>query len=475
MMRRVATSLVLVGLMGAGLVSVGGSAASAVPLTRPSDPVVMTASRFPTLVNTNRSLIVGFRWSGSAWQQFPIQIDERAVVSFGTIYNNPNAIFYGSRPGLVSRTVYTGSNTFTGADPNTSFDGDDELVFMARDSGVAAPAGSRPVGTAAGSGVRIRIIDPLAAGSEGFVYLFRSSPGSTLTQDAGKRYVGYQFRLLSGVYKTTYSLTAGPNPENSTVSGATYRRHFSDRWLSDEITITSPSSTKVDLLDRQKAMFSPGVCVRTEDTFDATGPFGSAEGAFIVNKNGPVRAIRSYIGANSGPNTQRTHLFYDRREDIRTDLRVHQISSVMDFMDYSPAATGMRYRNSLNTAGVIIDGNPDTLTSGLPTWEQITGPQGTVTHVGLLNASFVPGRTNYYLDDSTPPVTQCTGDAFAYGSSGEWINTTLPCTDPGLSCTATMTGTRVMFFDGPGGTAATAAAHRAHVVTPLQTTVATFT
>ena len=149
-----------------------------------------------------------------------------------------------------------------------------------------------------------------------------------------------------------------------------------------------------------------------------------------------MRAIRSYIGANSGPNTQREHVFYDRREDIRTFLRVHAIPGIMDFFDYSPGANGMRYRNDLNPAGVAINGVPDSLVAGVPTWEQVTGPQGSLTMVGTVSTNFAPvGATSYYLDDTSPPVTQCTGDPFAIGSSGSWFNGAIPCTDPGTSCT----------------------------------------
>ena len=102
----------------------------------------------------------------------------------------------------------------------------------------------------------------------------------------------------------------------------------------------------MDILDRAKAQFAPGNCGRSEDTFN------DAEGAFIANKSGPVRAIRSYIGANSGPLTQREHIFYERREDIRTFLRVHAIPGIMDYFDYSPAASGMTYKNNVNTGGV---------------------------------------------------------------------------------------------------------------------------
>lgn len=446
-------------------VSAGASA-----VNRPADPVVLTGADLPTLVNGSKATIVGFRWTGSAWLQIPVQVDERAVVNFGKIYNNPSAVFYSSQPGLVNQLVYTSSGTFAGADPNPKFDTDDELAFMARDAGVVSTATGAPVGTVAGTGVSVHVTDPLAPGAEGYVYLFRKASGSGLAQGAGKHYVRYAFKLLSGGYKTTYHLTAGPNPENSTVTGAYYKHHFSDRWLSDSIQILAPGATGVNVLDRHKALFSPGYCGRSEDTFDA------AEGAFVVNKIGAVRAIRSYIGANSGPSTQRDHVFYDRREDVRTYLRVHAIPSVMDFVDYSAAAAGMTYRNELNPAGVTIDGTPDTVTAGAGTWEQVTGPQGSITHVGRLATSWTPpSLTSYYLDDSTPADTQCTGDAFAYGSSGLYVNSGIPCTDPAFGCIDTLAGTRVMYFDGPGASAAGAATLRDRAYQPLVAGTAPYT
>ena len=103
--------------------------------------MVLTGADLPTLVNGPRGNIVGFRWTGAAWAQLPIQIDERAVVNFGKVYNNPAANFYGSAVALTSALVYTGGNTFTGNDPDVKFDSNDELAFMARDTGVAAPTG----------------------------------------------------------------------------------------------------------------------------------------------------------------------------------------------------------------------------------------------------------------------------------------------------------------------------------------------
>ena len=447
--------------------------AGAAPLARPADPVIVTGAGLPQLVNGSKTDIVGFRWTGSAWVQLPIQIDERAVVNFGKIYNNPSAVFYNSQPGLVNQLVYTSGNTWTGNDPNPKFDSDDELAFMARDAGALAPSGSQPAGTKLGTGVRIQIADPLDPAAEGFVYLYRKAPLSGLVQGAHVKYLTYRFKILSGGYKTTYKLTNGPNPEDSLVTAGTYRHHFSDRWASDGLYVTAPGATGVDVLDRHKTLPGPGYCGRSEDTFDMPIP-DPVEGAFVTSKAGPVRVIRSYVGANSGPNTQRTHIFYDRREDIVTDLRVHALPSIMDFMDYSPAASGMTYRNELNPGGVIVDGVPETPVAGASSWEQITGPQGTINQAAVLQTSWTPASiTSYYLDSTTPSDRQCTGDGFAYGSSGSFLNSALPNTDPGYGGTATLHGVRAMYFESPGGTAADAEARRNQVVFPLTTTVVT--
>ena len=106
-----------------------------------------------------------------------------------------------------------------------------------------------------------------------------------------------------------------------------------------------------DILDRHKNLFAPGNCGRSEDTFSA------AEGAFIVNKSGPVRAMRGYIGRQQRPATPSAlHVFYERREDITTVPAGPRDRGVMDFFDYSPAASGMTYRNNRNTGGVTVDG-----------------------------------------------------------------------------------------------------------------------
>lgn len=430
-------------------------------LNRAEDPVVLTGSQLPALASVAAGDVVAFRWVNS-WDQVPIQVDERKSANFQTVYNNAVSANF-------TTTVYADPGTFTGADTDGNVDADDEVVFMAKDVGIEAPADTaNPAGVVAGSGVKVKVRTTLGGTArEGWIYLFKRSGG--LSPGAGESYVDYDFNLLSGDYKTTYKLADGPNPENTTVSTPYYVDHFSDRWLNDQIKVKAGDATEADIIDRAKATLGPGSCGRSEDTFD------DAEGAFIVNKAGPVRAIRSYIGANSGPLTQREHIFYEQRQDIRTSLRVHAIPGPWDFFDYSSAASGMTYRNNLNTGGVTIDGVPDTPVAGQLSWESVDGPQGGLSIVHSLVTDIASlNNTSHYLDDSTPgggAETQCTGDAQAFGESGPWLNSNLPNTDPRSTPFSSLTSTRTLYFEAPGN--ANGAARAAQAGSPFEITVST--
>jgi hypothetical protein len=430
--------------------------------TRSTDPAVFTGALLPSLNGVPVGDIVVFRWA-NGWAQVPVQIDQRKRVELNTVYGKP-----ANTTNPVNVMVYADPNTYVGAGSG-KLTPNDVIVIMARAIGSQTPPSfSEPAGVLHNSGVRVKAIDPLT-GAIGYFYVFRRS-GTTLVPGMGRHNVTYAFGLLSGPYKTTYKFDAGPNPENSTVSSGSYTRHFGDRWLDDVITVKAGTSTPADIVDRHKALFAPGACGRSEDTFD------NAEGAFIANISGPLRAIRSYIGANSGPYTERTHVFYDQREDILTDLRVHAIPSIMDFWDYSPAASGMIYMNDRNLGGVTIDGSPDTVTSGAPLWEKVSGPQGTVTHVGRLVTN-VSGLsvTNYYYDEKTNPITQCTGDAYSYGASGVWVNSGIPNTDPHLGPASSFQGRDTIFYEAPAQPVAVAQKHNDQVRNALTFSATAFT
>lgn len=435
--------------------AIGGST-----LNRPEDPVVLTGADLPALEGLAPGDLVAFKYDTGAWVQVPVQVDERAIKDIGTIYN--------AAPNGVKSLVYTDTGTFTGADSDPTIDPNDEIAFMAKDAGGVDPSFSEPSGVVAHTGVQVTVVDPINPSQTGVVYLFRQD--GSLSPGAGQTYVTYNFSLDSGDYKTTYKMgsTGTPNPEHSTIVSPAYSEHFGDRWQDDETHITIGGASGVDILDRHKAMFAPGNCARSEDTFDGVVAASPLEGAFVTNKSGPVRAIRSYIGANSGPNTQRDHIYYAQRQDLHNELRVHTIPSIMDFYDYSPLAAGMTYYNDLNTGGIPIDGVPDTITNGPLQWQMVTGAQGSVVIAGSVSTN-IPSfsYSTYYLDDATPSVTQCTGDTKSYGSSGVWVTSTIPCTDPGLSCTAYLNTSSTLYYEPPSQSVASAQALDARALAPL--------
>jgi hypothetical protein len=451
------------------------ASAAGVP-DRKADPVVLTGARTPALLGTAPGKVVAFRWDGK-WKQVPVQVDERAMVDYRAVRQTT-----GFAP--FSHLAYTDPGTFAGADPDPQLDADDEIAAMAKDAGKRADRkDGDPKGVAGSTQTRVKVSDPLQKDSTHYLYLYRSK--GDLDPAAGKSYVKYDFELNSGDYKTTYDFSGiaddgnGPpvNLENSSVRTPFYSQHFLSRWVQDALQVTAGDATGVDILDGDKDQVSYG-CGRSELTFSRGG------GGFIVNKSGPVRAIRSYIGANSGTFTQQDHVYYEQGDVTTTFLRVHPgITTIDQFLDYSPAAAGMTYRNSAKPLGVTIDGNPDTgMETGNAlgpqiTWEQTTGPQGSVTLVTRV-ATDLPGFTpgSYYQDDSTSPATQqCGGyaDNQAWGASGPAFTSSGSNTDPTLAAPVySLTGTRSNFYSGPGADASLAELRSKQVDSPLKVSVA---
>ena len=93
------------------------AAASAQVPGRDADPVVLTGASLPTLAGSIPGDVVAFRWTGSAWDQVAVQVDERAAVPFNQIYNNATCAFACNYTGTAGGTVYTDPDTWTGADP----------------------------------------------------------------------------------------------------------------------------------------------------------------------------------------------------------------------------------------------------------------------------------------------------------------------------------------------------------------------
>jgi hypothetical protein len=389
---------------------------------RVSTPVTITGSSFSaTGVNSFNAVdVVGFVYTGSGtnpWKQVPIQVDEKMVISAVTIYNNPpngywdnySKYFYPSDPSYSALNIaqYCDPNTLVGADTDPTYDLDDELSFMARDAGgtVAPSTAPYPANVVATPGAQITLTDPLnTSGAPSYIYVFKRANTSVL-QSAGVSYVNYNFKLKSGTY-ANYDFNASVlplgNPELSTVTTPYYQMGFGDRWWLNNLQITMGNSATANIIDRHRNNFDPSDC-ENEDNFD------QSEGAYIANINGPIRGIKSFLGASSGPLTQRDHFFYDDAEVVKTYLRVHQIPAIIDYDNYQMAAGNMVYYNNNNgSTGININGVVDNITQGALQWELVTSNSGSVfrSFTPLTDFSLsLMNQVTYYVDDETPSQT----------------------------------------------------------------------
>ena len=497
--RRVGVLLAL----GAGVPALLGLASCdtryGAPLARPEEPVVLKADELPQIIGATPSRLVGFAYDGDAWHQIPVQVDEMDLVNPHTILNRstlaqlPNGggeyrIRVYSRPSAAS-PGYTWWNTYTPVDSIPTVDGDDEVSFLANDTGKAAPGDAHPADVVTATRQEVRVTDPADSTKSGYAYLYAST---TLTGGgAGTTGVDYTFSLDSGDYMATYAMgtssrspnsTRGPNPEHSTVVTPGYTQSYSDRWLNDGITITSGSSSRADLLDRSPYIVPGLLCARTEDTYDDVVRSSPYSAAFVANISGPVRAIRSQMGANSFTYLVLTDVFYPHREDTVIELRGHAgLPAFASYDDLTTGLTGLRYDDPANV-GIPFVGSPDAFTavtksgdlSHMPdAWSMVSGPAGALVTTRALESDIADVRaTSDWRDVAGSRV--CTGDSSSWGLNGVILSRasgSFPNTDPTLGASNTLTSMRWRYFNAPGLTRRSAAKLATQAQTPLITSV----
>ncbi|MEM1043396.1 MAG: hypothetical protein AAGI91_12300 [Bacteroidota bacterium] len=400
-------------------------------------PVVLTGEQTPRLLGAAPDEVVAFAFRDGGFVPIPVQVDERFVYDLAAAYppdleprDCPRRAWCRDLQGQVVGVGYADPGTHVGADPDPAFDALDELALMLRDFGEATETDPPGVDPASRTVVEVEV-----EGAIRFAYLYRRTDAPKI--DAG--YVAYAFALESGPYLETYDHSGrrppilgfpygfpsgtrvGSNPEDSHVTTAHYRLGFADRWIADDLRLAGGP----DLLDVDMIGFGLGICWRTPYTASLS------EGAFTVNRSGPVRALRGAVGFNSGPLVEQTWVFYDRMIETRSALRVHPVPGVMSYLDLSEAARGMTYTDANHSYGVPVDGAPDALRDEAPTWQAVSGPQGTlVTHHALATGTFTPAVRSYYEDDRRPHYAACVGDDGFYGAHGFRVAETIPNTDP---------------------------------------------
>jgi hypothetical protein len=324
-----------------------------------------------------------------------------------------NAPFDPANPTIVCQALPAGG-VAAAPDPNKGLIDTDEMAFMARDAGPAAPSGAAlPQGIAQAR--QVRVVDPLS-GAVSYVYVMLSAENAQhqplvapAFTAATSPYVHYQrdadadlFVYSQSSYSNYGNAPKGPvcNPDgtpamgkgfkldgagqvvldpstyvqrrpidNATVTTPRYRFRYDGRWVMDDLQV-SPDDQGLasgdygpNIVDRWKARAfqqSPGgntPCCGYEE--EATNWGGSSQ--LMGEKAGPVRVIRATWGADSSTNNVRTEIFYPEMVMYQDELRVHPIPPLDGIYVQRDMAAGRitKYYNNYQPQGVPVDGIND--------------------------------------------------------------------------------------------------------------------
>ena len=298
-------------LLGAARIGSMATQASAAGLqSRPADPIVLLGgSRLPSLVGAHPThRVIAFRWAGG-WQQVPVELPAT------------NAPTWTSGPPTTSRRREsrhspTPTPARSSAPTRTrTWTADDQVAMMARDSGSKASGGHDPSGTrGAGSGVEVKLSDPLAQGKVGLSVPVQERRVARPLRRAALR----QLRLRSPLRRLQADLRHGPAGRTRRTRTSTPPTTTSTSRIAGSMTGcgSMPAAPAASTSSIGTRTLAPGNCVRSEDTFyeAARAPSWSTRVA-LCGRFAPTWE------PNSGPYTERQHIFYDRREDITTFLQ----------------------------------------------------------------------------------------------------------------------------------------------------------
>jgi hypothetical protein len=377
--------------------------------------------------------VLGFRWNGRRFEQIPFQVDQvftRYLTNNGSgfavysgtdqhpdyAYDREGFRFLASKPPadpnkptpeVCTALPYKapGGGFYDGQPTTPSPNGfhlvdKDEMVFMARDAGTAAPVAATLPGGILDS-YAVTVTDPLT-GRQGYVYVALAGdrgPAPKYTA-ANSPYVHYQRDTDAGMFVYSQSsygnYGAAPkgmycNPDGTLALDAKgkpaigqrrpkdtawvwtprYAFRYDGRWLMTEIHVSDKGNGFIDkqgvlhnygpnVVDRWKARAfqqSPGgktPCCGYEE--EATNWGGSSQ--LLGEKAGPVRVVRATWGADSSTNNVRREVFYADQVRYQDALRVHVIPPMDGIYVQRDMAAGIMdtYYNPYQKAGVPVLG-----------------------------------------------------------------------------------------------------------------------
>lgn len=406
-----------------------GAQPSAVPqdpqnaLTRQRDPVVVQGSSLATFAGAPLDELFAYAYNSGTWQQTPFQFDE--VEPIGNTY-------------VVTEDGHLDAN--------------DELAFMALDAGEQAPAGAWIADNLSTGYLRyeLRVVDPLHPNEQAWIYLYRSP---TLTPAFGPGYIDVTTDTLTTPF---FSATA----------------NFSETLGLTNLTLNGHPN---DIVDRSHLSVKGRIVILPvqlceEDIVSYITGTGTISNPIIPPQDKPVRYVTGGAGAAASdgaavyPASLRTtggsfDLAALAASIPIPGLTLQELRISLDLLN--PTTSGnapARYINSNTaTAGVSVDGVPDTVPTTLAAWSQYNGSLGSIVQLNSVQTTDANAFT-YYLDNSSATAADCHGTDGAFGESGVRI----------APFSGMVTVTQQLYFAPPLSQAA-GATYQAYAANPLQT------
>jgi hypothetical protein len=354
-------------------------------LDRDLEPLVLKGSQVSKLIGTpvNQLFIYVFATSNSTNPSLiPVQVDEV----------NGSGAYVASEDGLL--------------------DNNDEIVFMAKDSGSKAndPAtvlDSKPIGTV---WYEVEITDPLDQAKQGWIYLVSSNSLSTPSTDYAMYLSITETQRIIGTYTNDFNdfrYRIGFPPSS-------YGEHPGLDYL-------FLNGKLVDLLDRTK--------LRVEGTLfgvpqDLTENFFGVILPTLI-KDGNVRVILTQQDSVPGIATL-ANLYKGYGAMVELIASVSSSitpSQARTSIDFTNTISGATFYNANTPGGVIVNGSPDSIAATpVSRWFQISHNTG--RFIQITDPSPVGGtQNNFYLDnrnaDDSPDSSTTNGvQSGSFGNSG---------------------------------------------------------
>jgi len=306
-------------------------------LSRDYEPVVGTAEELQVdgLIGKTVAGFAAYRYTAAAdsWAQIPLQVDQKWYRDFGQ-----EVECQGSQPACAcgpTNTCHLCEMTYVWdgeSDPDDGgagavLDPNDEIVFLAKDTGDEAPGYSYPSGLGGQSRYRVKVGHPDSG--YGWVYLYWLASGAP----AVAPYVTVSATGSGATQQTTFKVCDHP-----LLSGFdAYQIGLKGNWSLNELRVDTAGTTancnvtysSLDVLDRAKWRLSGETDETWNDTSEHKGTIA-----------GRVRVVRGSLGAASGFGTTHYYHFYPTWFVDETHLRVHHLSSaIQGYIDWTRAST----------------------------------------------------------------------------------------------------------------------------------------